>query len=396
MTYRILCLLLALGAGGSVAEAQSLPTWAESPTGASPPMGNAQALPAWAEPQSLDRTPGAFERAVPPQNPNTPAPVPLDGGLSLLALAGAGLAIRRLRRSSAVAVALALCALPATAQTTAWINEFHYDNSGADVGEFIEVVLPILADPAAYQLQLYNGGNGARYDSATLDGADCVAGDTVDADGDTVDDFRLYLCTPGSLQNGTPDGIALVGVDPINAAYPLLHFLSYGGPFTGSNSDLEGQTSLDVGVAESPSTPVGSSLALTGAGQAYEAFTWTVDSDDTPGQVNNGQTFAPPPSTTAAYALGSGDDDLAGYRQLGAAVAGIRVHDLAGNNLVQGIDGSGTYPAQYPDAGRHGAGRRRAERVYGLRRRALCRGSQYRDYASGGPGPVLVPFRRDV
>jgi len=62
-------------------------------------------LPAWAEPdtrersargQDTRRTPGPITNAPPPGG----EPIPVDGGLSLLALAGAGYAARKLRQSS--------------------------------------------------------------------------------------------------------------------------------------------------------------------------------------------------------------------------------------------------------------------------------------------------------
>lgn len=69
----------------------------------------AQSLPAWAQPShqtTADAKSDDVEgvrvfrntMAAPPTPPGGPAaPVPLDGGLTLLALAGAGLAARRLR-----------------------------------------------------------------------------------------------------------------------------------------------------------------------------------------------------------------------------------------------------------------------------------------------------------
>jgi len=59
----------------------------------------AQGVPDWAAPIPPDeRTvePSSGTGGTPPANPFTPAPVPIDGGLALLALAGAGLAARLL------------------------------------------------------------------------------------------------------------------------------------------------------------------------------------------------------------------------------------------------------------------------------------------------------------
>jgi len=63
----------------------------------------AQRVPDWAAPIPPDeRTADPAESGsagTPPANPFTPAAVPIDGGLALLALAGAGLAARRLRQT---------------------------------------------------------------------------------------------------------------------------------------------------------------------------------------------------------------------------------------------------------------------------------------------------------
>jgi len=48
-----------------------------------------------------------------------------------------------------------------------FINELHYDNSGADSGEGVEIAGPAGTDLAGYQVVFYNGSNGTSY--ATLD-----------------------------------------------------------------------------------------------------------------------------------------------------------------------------------------------------------------------------------
>ena len=67
------------------ASAQSLPEWAR-PSEPVNPYG----------PESAD---GPFAQAAPDPPPVPVAPVPLDGGLGLLALAGGAYAVRRLRTS---------------------------------------------------------------------------------------------------------------------------------------------------------------------------------------------------------------------------------------------------------------------------------------------------------
>ncbi len=176
-----------------------------------------------------------------------------------------------------VAVALAsILSAPALAQDL-WINEFHYDNGGGDVGEFVEVVVAdsVSTAPADLSIVLYNGSNGTEYGSHSLDTftATPVAG------------FTIYNKAISSIQNGGPDGLALI------ESSAVVQFLSYEGSFTASNGPASGQTSVDIGVAEDGGTAIGESLQLTGSGSSYADFTWQGPAAETPGAVNNGQTL---------------------------------------------------------------------------------------------------------
>src|SRR5882672_8473565 len=51
-----------------------------------------------------------------------------------------------------------------------FINEFHYDNDGTDTGEAIEIAGPAGTDLAGWKLVLYNGANGAVYNTLALTG----------------------------------------------------------------------------------------------------------------------------------------------------------------------------------------------------------------------------------
>lgn len=176
-----------------------------------------------------------------------------------------------------VAVALAsILSAPALAQDL-WINEFHYDNAGGDVGEFVEVVVAdgVSAAPADLAVVLYNGSNGSDYATHTLDTFTAT----------TIPGFTIYDKAIAGIQNGGPDGLALIDTGAV------VQFLSYEGSFTATSGPASGQTSVDIGVAEDSGTPIGESLQLAGTGSAYADFTWSAPANETPGAVNNGQTL---------------------------------------------------------------------------------------------------------
>ncbi len=193
------------------------------------------------------------------------------------------------------AAALGLVALAVLFSTNAWavpgssspvfINEFHYDNTGTDVNEFIEIAGPAGTDLSSFSLVLYNGSGGASYDTRTLSG-------TIP---NQDDGFGTVSVPYGSnvIQNGSPDGIALV------QGSTVIQFLSYEGTFAATNGPANGQTSTDVVVSETGSETAGQSLQRKGNGNTSGQFTFAPPEDDTPGAVNTGQDFtaAPPPVT---------------------------------------------------------------------------------------------------
>ncbi|MDG4768603.1 ExeM/NucH family extracellular endonuclease [Solwaraspora sp. WMMD406] len=141
-----------------------------------------------------------------------------------------------------------------------FISEIHYDNAGTDTGEAIEIEAPPEYDLTGWQIVLYNGSNDTVYDTRTLTGA-------VPAAGVLVAEYP----TDG-IQNGSPDGIALVDPDGT-----VREFLSYEGTVDAVGGPANGQTSVDIGVAESSSTPVGHSLQkIDGTWQAPAANTFGV------------------------------------------------------------------------------------------------------------------------
>ena len=196
-----------------------------------------------------------------------------------------------MKNSILTSALFALLTVPAHAQLF-WINEFHYDNTGGDVGEFVEIAAPsTFTDLTAITLTLYNGSGGASYATHKLS--------TFTA-GASSGDYTLYSKSFSSvLQNGAPDGFAL------DQSGTVLQFLSYEGSFAATSGAANGQTSTDIGAAESdPGTASGASLGLTGWGYSYSDFTWTTFSDDSPGALNSGQTFSAVPEPHE-YALGA-------------------------------------------------------------------------------------------
>jgi 5'-nucleotidase len=124
-----------------------------------------------------------------------------------------------------------------------FISEIHYDNVGTDTGEALEIEAAEGFDLTGWQLALYNGNGGGVYNTATLSG-------TVPAAGVVV---RTYPAD--GLQNGSPDGVALVRPDGTVA-----EFLTYEGPLTAASGPANGTAATDIGVSEASSTPVGYSL----------------------------------------------------------------------------------------------------------------------------------------
>ena len=139
------------------------------------------------------------------------------------------------------------------------VVEVHYDNAGDDADEGIELAGDPGASLAGWQFVLYNGSDGRVYRTVPLSGSTSSAG---------------VAWTPvRGLQNGSPDGIALVAPDG-----EVRQFLSYEGTVAAADGPAAGRRSTSLGVSESPSTPPGQSLQLVSG-------SWTL-APATPGQPN--------------------------------------------------------------------------------------------------------------
>ncbi|WP_312917122.1 endonuclease [Stenotrophomonas sp.] len=187
---------------------------------------------------------------------------------------------RSIMRPASLALLAALASAPAAAAV--FVNELHYDNSNGDVGEGIEVVATAGEDLSTYQVVLYNGANanaGTTYSTRSLPaGSPASCGSTVSI---------ASLRSTNLIQNGGNDGIALV-----DGNGQVVQFLSYEGSLKGSNGPAAGMTSTTIPVAETNSTPAGTSLQLSGSGKAASDFSWRSSAAQTFGQCNLNQTFA--------------------------------------------------------------------------------------------------------
>ncbi len=161
---------------------------------------------------------------------------------------------------------------------TIFINEIHYDNTGADVDEGVEIAGPSGTDLSGYKVHLYNGSDSNEYGTAiTLSG-------TIP---NQQNNRGVLWFSKTLIQNGSPDGLALV--DNLGG---VIQFLSYEGVITATDGPANGMTSTDIGVVESSSTPIGESLQLVGTGNVYTDFSWVGPTTASPGALNSNQTLS--------------------------------------------------------------------------------------------------------
>ncbi len=171
-----------------------------------------------------------------------------------------------------------------------YINEIHYDNTGGDVNEGVEIAGPAGTDLNCYSLLFYNGADSLEDPSLSLSGIipDLGCG------------YGTIWFPKSGIQNGAPDGIALY--DSCNAT--VMYFLSYEGVFMALDGPAAGMTSTDIGVAEPGA--VGQSLQLTGIGSIYTDFTWSGPITSTYDQFNQGQIFCAGDTTLSLVITGMG------------------------------------------------------------------------------------------
>ncbi len=215
-----------------------------------------------------------------------------------------------------------------------WINEIHYDNSGTDVNECVEIAGTAGTDLTGWSIQLYNGNGGAVYDTEPITGIipdeGCGFG-------------TITVCF-SSMQNGAPDGIAIV-----DGSGNVTQFLSYEGTMTATSGPASGMTSIDIGVSEGSSTPAGTSLQLSGAGVGYGDFSWSTSATSTFGSLNGAQSIAPCGGgggntiTTGAVTGGPFNVDCSTGATGSVAFTSTGVFNAGNNFTAQLSDASGNF-----------------------------------------------------
>lgn len=204
-----------------------------------------------------------------------------------------------LRKLISVASVCLVATLGAGHASTVFINEFHYDNDGTDVGEFVEIAGLAGTDLTGWQIELHRpiltGGTSA-YGSVTLN---AVLTDQSNGYG-----FLAVNYPTNGVSNASPAGIAL-----IDSSGSLVEAIAYEGSFTATGGAADGVLFQNVGPTESGNTPIGFSIARLGTGSVASDFVWAGLQPQTVGSVNNFQTFVsttevPLPAAAWFMALG--------------------------------------------------------------------------------------------
>jgi len=184
------------------------------------------------------------------------------------------------------------------------LNEIHYDNLGTDTGEAIEVEGPAGADISGFTVVLYNGNGGVPYNTQTLSGllpTSCTTRGVV-----------VVSYPPDGIQNGSPDGVALV-----DASGQVLEFLSYEGVFAAASGPAAGLTSVDI-LASETNAALGTSLQRNSLNQwAPGASSFGGCNPEAPTPVGNSLSFTGRNSSDPALPVGFEDQLFATLRSPG-------------------------------------------------------------------------------
>lgn len=158
-----------------------------------------------------------------------------------------------------------------------FINEIHYDNTGSDVNEAVELAASLDLSTEFMFLRFYNGDNNQVYKTQSLKNKQFT---------NFNNGMGFLSLAISSIQNGPADGIALFDGNR------LIQFLSYEGSLTITDDLLNNVTSHNIGIQESSSTPTTGSMQLVGEGHNYDDFVWQHVNNSNFGSINQGQHFS--------------------------------------------------------------------------------------------------------
>jgi len=153
-----------------------------------------------------------------------------------------------------------------------WINEFHYENTGADADEGFEIAGLAGTVLNGYSIVVYNGSTSQTNGTTPLSGT---------LTNQTNGYGFVWVGVPG-LQNDL-EGFALV------SANGVVEFLCYEGTITATNGPASGMTCTNTNVTESDSVAVGVSLQRGGTGSTGASFIWQAPLAHTHDAVNTNQ-----------------------------------------------------------------------------------------------------------
>ena len=181
-----------------------------------------------------------------------------------------------------------------------WINELHYDISGALAAGGVEIAAPLSTSLTGWFVVVYDGGSGSPVTTVPVD----------PQVNDLGTGFGVSWSPFPTLSSSGSIGFAL-----IDDRGDLIEFLSCGGVFTAATGAAAGATTTDTLVAEDDSTLPGTSLQLVGSGTSSAEFDWVSSVPETSEAVNLGQTIACPAPGT--------DCDLDGWDDACEIAAGL-------------------------------------------------------------------------
>ncbi|MFT5299174.1 MAG: hypothetical protein ACI9YH_005226 [Colwellia sp.] len=169
---------------------------------------------------------------------------------------------------------------PMTSQASLiFINEIHYDNSGADKNEFVELAGTAGLNLLDWSLQFYNGSTGLVYKTFTIGNVTLA---------DNHNGFGFLGFEISGIQNGSSNGIG-DGIAVVDSNDQVIQFLSYEGAFEAKDGAALGILSDNISINQN-SSPEGKSIQLTTNGNNYNDFEWVIE-DNTYGSINIGQSF---------------------------------------------------------------------------------------------------------